>query len=148
MAYSAPARPVDDAEHSVFFYPWPYRLVLVARSTTADLATTGLFFAGALWYEAEFNHARPAYLQIVGTSGWLRWWVDHAMIAAPPAAISAVLFAVGIRTDRIGFGFEPSLRWLRVKAALYAAAALLAAWSLARCPGGLLARYVPLAVAM
>ncbi len=157
------------SDPSLFVHSWGYRAVLAIRNACADACLTAGFLALALWWEAVFNHARPSYLQLAASSGWLRWWVEHGLVPVPPAATAGVLFAVGLhiggrrsrsdltspeRIKKATLGEtlwpdgEPSLGRLARLAALYGAAVLLAASVLGKCPGGVLACYVPALAAL
>ena len=136
---------------SVFVRPRAYQLVLAIRAVVTDAGVAGLFLAAALCWEAAFNHAR-------------------GLVLIPPAAIAAVVFTVGLRIGRApgalanpdrrmqnsialyvggtpGAG-EVSGKRKALNAALYIGAALLAVSALRRCPGGLVACYVPFAAAV
>ena len=97
---------------------------------------------------------------------------NHAggLVIIPPAAIASVVFTVGLRIGRapgalanpdrrmqnsiaLHIGGTPgageiSGRRKALNAALYIGAALLAVFALRRCPGGLVACYVPFAAAV
>jgi len=133
---------------SVFARPLPYRLVSAARAAMTDAVLAGLFFAAALWWEAVFNHAAPSHLQVLTSSGWLRWWVDHGLIRVPPAAIAAVLFAVGLRTGQAPAALQMSRKRMAKSTVLYVGAAVLAGSALMRCPGGPVVRYPLFAAAV
>jgi CHAT domain/PDZ domain len=137
----------DPLDFSLFTYPSSYRAVAVVKAFAVGLLYGGIFFAGVVWFEVAVNEAVPAYTQVAGSSGWLRWWVEHGMIPVVPAWIATVLFLVGLK---IGFkkAADASGRQFVWKAAGYLGAVLLAGWALARCPGSSLARYAPFAAAV
>jgi len=131
----------------MFTHPITYRLVLAVRSWFADALPVAAFFVAALAWEAALNHARPAGSQLAGTTGLLHTWVRVGEVPAPPAAIAAVIFAVGLRIGR-PTGIEVSAPWLARRAVLYLAAVVLAILALRECAGGFLACYLPFGAAL
>lgn len=134
---------------SLFVQPWVYRVVLAIRSCCADACLTVLVFGFGVSWETVFNHA--------------------GLIIVPPAAIAGVLFIVVLRIGRDASRFElitpdgvrraalaetlwpggePSLKLLVRTAVPYFAVILLAAYSLSKCPGGLIACYPPAIIAL
>ena len=114
----------------------------------------GAFFGAALWFEVLFNHARPASIEIDESNGWLRWWVLHGMIPVPLACAATVLFLVGFRIGAVPFARLPAetraaaVRWFGGRTALYVGTVLVTAWAAEKYPGDLLARWLPMAVAL
>ena len=84
----------------LFTHPATYRLILAIRGALKDAVPVGSFIAAALLWEVTFNHAKPSYLQLAATSGWLHRWVQLGAVPVPPAAVAGVLFAVGLRIGR------------------------------------------------
>lgn len=139
----------DPLEFSVFTYPELFRFVMIVKAVATGLLYGAIVFGAALWFEVSFNHATASYVNIVESTGWVRWWVDHGIVPVPSACIASLVFLVGLRIgSSLPGGREPSRGWLIGGAALYLAAGLLGAWALARCPGSLLARWLPFGIAV
>lgn len=147
MADGSPAGR-DPSDFSLFTLPVTFRLVAAVKTVSTTMLYGCVFFAVVLWFEVAFNHASPSFTEFYESNGWVHWWVTRAMIPAQLAGAATVLFLVGFRIGSLPGYREPSARWLGGKAALYAGAALLAAWAAMRCPGGALARWVPFGAAL
>jgi hypothetical protein len=136
---------------TAFAKPTTYRLIIMIRSALRDAGQVIVFFGAAMWWEAVFNHAKPAYLALAATSGLLNKWVQLGSIPVPPGAVATVVFAVGLRIGNpraVELALKQPRGWFVRRAALYVGAVLLAIVALLQCPGGFVACYLPLGAAV
>lgn len=133
---------------SAFARPEAYRIVIGTRNALTDLLVTVLVFIVALCYESFTNTTPLHHSGVPHQINWLQWHNSNGTFPALPVVVATIVFAAGFRIGRITAGQEPSVPWLVKQAALYLCILVLGAVALTHVSGSLLARYVPIVIAV